>query len=67
MTAVERRLTRLTDQIAAKHRQIAEHDQSDHVGLVVLTRDLRTLADEVSTLEERWLEISERVDSHSGD
>jgi ATP-binding cassette subfamily F protein uup len=67
MTAVERRLTRLTDQIAAKHRQIAEHDQSDHVGLMGLTRELRTLTDEVSTLEERWLEISERVDSHSGD
>jgi ABC transport system ATP-binding/permease protein len=67
MTAVERRLTRLTDQIAAKHRQIAEHDQSDHVGLMGLTRELRTLADEVSSLEERWLEISERVDSHSGD
>jgi ATP-binding cassette subfamily F protein uup len=67
MTAVERRLTRLTDQIAAKHRQIAEHDQSDHVGLMGLTQELRALADEVSTLEERWLEISERVDSHSGD
>jgi ABC transport system ATP-binding/permease protein len=67
MTAVERRLTRLADQIAAKHVQIAEHDQSDHIGLTGLTRELRALTDEVATLEDRWLEISERVDSRSGD
>ncbi|MGC2653838.1 MAG: ABC-F family ATP-binding cassette domain-containing protein [Mycobacterium sp.] len=67
MTAVERRLTRLADQIADKHLQIAEHDQSDHVGLTGLTRELRALTDEVTTLEDRWLGISERVDSHSGD
>ncbi|HVQ99558.1 MAG TPA: ABC-F family ATP-binding cassette domain-containing protein [Mycobacterium sp.] len=67
MTALERRLTRLADQIAAKHLQIAEHDQSDHVGLTGLTRELRALEEEVSTCENRWLEISERVDSHSTD
>jgi ATP-binding cassette subfamily F protein uup len=67
MTAVERRLTRLADQIAAKHVQIAEHDQSDHVRLTGLTRELLALTDEVATLEDRWLEISERVDSRSGD
>jgi ATP-binding cassette subfamily F protein uup len=67
MTAVERRLTRLADQIAAKHVQIAEHDQSDHVRLTGLTRELRALTDEVATLEDRWLEISERADSRSGD
>ncbi len=62
MTAVERRLTRLADQIEAKHVQIAEHDQSDHVGLTGLTRELRALQNEVDTLENRWLEISERLD-----
>jgi ABC transport system ATP-binding/permease protein len=62
MTAVERRLTRLADQIAAKHVQIAEHDQSDHVGLTGLTQDLRALHNEVEALENRWLEISERLD-----
>jgi ATPase subunit of ABC transporter with duplicated ATPase domains len=67
MTALERRLTRLADQIAAKHQQIAEHDQSDHVGLTGLTRELRALEEEVTTCENRWLEISLRVESHSGD
>ena len=62
MTAVERRLTRLADQIEGKHVQIAEHDQSDHVGLTGLTRELRDLQNEVDTLENRWLEISERLD-----
>ncbi len=62
MTAVERRLTRLAEQIAAKHAHIAEHDQSDHVGLARLTRELRALEDEVDTMENRWLEISELVD-----
>ena len=63
MTAVERRLTRLADLISAKHVQIAGHDQSDHVGLMGLTRELCDLQNEVDVLENRWLEISERFDS----
>jgi ATP-binding cassette subfamily F protein uup len=63
MSAVERRLTRLAGQIAAKHAHIAGYDQSDHVGLAGLTRELRALEEEVDTSENRWLEISERVDS----
>src|SRR6202522_379000 len=31
IAAVDRRLTRLADQIAAHHRELAEHDQSDHI------------------------------------
>jgi ATPase subunit of ABC transporter with duplicated ATPase domains len=63
LSALERRLTRLAGQIAAKYAHIAEYDQSDHVGLAGLTRELRALEDEVDTCENRWLEISERVDS----
>ncbi|GBE67834.1 ABC transporter ATP-binding protein [Mycobacterium sp. MFM001] len=60
--AVERRLARLAEQIEAKHVELAEHDQSDHVGLNRLTEELRGLESEVATMENRWLELSEQLD-----
>jgi ABC transport system ATP-binding/permease protein len=59
IAAIDRRLARLADQIAAKHQELAEHDQSDHGGITRLTRELRGLEDEVAELENRWLESSE--------
>ena len=57
--AIDRRLVRLADQIAAKHRELAEHDQSDHIGITHLTKQLRDLEHAVAELENRWLEVSE--------
>lgn len=62
LAAVERRLARLADQISAKHIELAEHDQSDHVGLTKLTHQLHALQDEVAAQEHRWLELSEVVE-----
>lgn len=62
LSAVERRLERLAEQIDAKHHELAAHDQSDHVGLAELTRQLRALEDEVAEQEGRWLELSEIVE-----
>jgi ATPase subunit of ABC transporter with duplicated ATPase domains len=62
IAAIDRRLARLADQIAAKHRELAEHDQSDHVGITRLTRQLRGLENEVTVLENRWLESSEMLE-----
>jgi ATP-binding cassette subfamily F protein uup len=62
IAAIDRRLARLADQIAAKHQELAEHDQSDHVGVTRLTQDLRDLEDDVAGLENRWLELSEVVE-----
>jgi ABC-type multidrug transport system ATPase subunit len=59
LAAAERQLARLADRIAAKHTELAEHDQSDHVGITRLTQQLRTLEDEVTEVEGRWLELSE--------
>jgi ABC transport system ATP-binding/permease protein len=59
LAAVDRQLARLADRIAAKHHELAEHDQSDHVGLARLTRELRGLEEEVAATESRWLELSE--------
>lgn len=62
LSAVERRPERLAKQIDAKHHELAAHDQSDHVGLAELTRQLRALEDEVAEQEGRWLELSEIVE-----
>jgi ABC transport system ATP-binding/permease protein len=62
IAAIDRSLARLGDRIAAKHHELAEYDQSDHVGLTRLTQELRGLEDEVATLENRWLELSDQVD-----
>jgi ATPase subunit of ABC transporter with duplicated ATPase domains len=62
ISAIDRRLARLAQQIGAKHQQLAEHDQSDHVGITRLTQELRDLEDDVATLENRWLELSEVVE-----
>ena len=62
IAAIDRRLARLADQIAAKHQELAEHDQSDHVGITRLTQELRGLEDDVAGMENRWLELSEVLD-----
>ncbi len=59
LAAAERQLAKLADRIAAKHHELAEHDQSDHVALTRLTQELRGLEDEVAVTESRWLELSE--------
>jgi ATP-binding cassette subfamily F protein uup len=62
LVSVDRLLARLADRIAAKHLELAEHDQSDHVALTRLTRDLRALENEVAEQETRWLELSDIVE-----
>ena len=51
IAAIDRRLGRLADQIAAKHRELAEHDQSDHLGITRLTKQLSDFEDAVAELE----------------
>jgi ATP-binding cassette subfamily F protein uup len=60
--AIDRRLARLADQIAAKHRELADHDQSDHVGIARLTEQLRDLEGGVTELENRWMDVSETLE-----
>ncbi|BBY89333.1 ABC-F family ATP-binding cassette domain-containing protein [Mycolicibacterium tokaiense] len=60
--AVERKLTRLGEQITALHTTMADHDQSDYTGLAELTARLRALETENTDLEERWLELSEAAE-----
>lgn len=62
LAAADRRLARLAEQIKDKHEEVAAHDQSDHVGITRLTRELRALEDEVAAAESRWLELSELLE-----
>jgi ABC transport system ATP-binding/permease protein len=62
IAAIDRRLARLADQIAAKHQQLADHDQSDHVGITRLAQELRALEEDIAGLESRWLELSEVIE-----
>ncbi|MCT2089496.1 ABC-F family ATP-binding cassette domain-containing protein [Micrococcus terreus] len=61
LSAAERRMEKLGEQIDALHQQIAAHDQTDFEGLGSLTQELNALEAEVAELEERWLELSELV------
>ena len=62
LAAVDRQLARLADRINDKHNELAEHDQSDHVGITRLTQELRALEDEVAATESRWLDLSEMLE-----
>ncbi len=62
LAATDRQLARLADRIAAKHTELAEHDQSDHIGITRLTQELRALESEVAATESRWLELSELLE-----
>jgi ABC transport system ATP-binding/permease protein len=61
IAAIDRKLARLASRIEAAHEAMARYDQSDYQGLIQKTKELRALQDEVSDLEIRWLELSERV------
>jgi ATPase subunit of ABC transporter with duplicated ATPase domains len=60
--SVERKLSRLSDQITEVHTTMAAHDQSDYAGLADLTAKLRVLEAETAELEDRWLELSEAAE-----
>lgn len=63
IAALDRALSKLADRINAKHVELAEHDQSDHVGVARLTAELRELEDDMAGTENRWLELSERIEA----
>ncbi|WP_348788311.1 ABC-F family ATP-binding cassette domain-containing protein [Leifsonia sp. NPDC080035] len=61
VAAIERRLAKLTEQIDARRTALADHDQSDYVGLGEKMAGIRELEQETEELEERWLDLSERL------
>lgn len=61
-SSIERRLDRLSQQVAQLHDVMAAHDPSDYSGLAELTATLRDLERESAALEQRWFEVSEQLD-----
>ncbi|MGP9537410.1 ABC-F family ATP-binding cassette domain-containing protein [Brachybacterium sp. AOP43-C2-M15] len=61
VAAIERRMQKLDKMAASLHERLADHDQSDYVGLQDITAQLREVETEVEQAEERWLELSEQL------
>ena len=61
-TAAQSNDAKATAQVADADRAMAEHDPTDHVGLVALGERHATLVSEVAELEERWMELAETVE-----
>jgi len=59
LSAIERKLERLTQRTAEIHERMAAHDQSDFAGLTRLGDELREVETETASLEERWFELTE--------
>lgn len=63
LSSIERRLEKIASEIEKIHEKLATHDQSDYTGLQRFLDQIRALEVEASSLEERWLGISETIDS----
>ncbi|RLK48962.1 ABC-F family ATP-binding cassette domain-containing protein [Microbacterium telephonicum] len=63
LTALDRRLEKLTARIDADRVALADHDQSDYVGLGERMREIGELEAERDTLELRWLELGEQLEA----
>ncbi|MET0734350.1 MAG: ABC-F family ATP-binding cassette domain-containing protein [Microbacterium sp.] len=61
VAALERRLEKLEAQIAAGRTALADHDQSDYVGIATAMARIGGLEQERDAVEERWFELTEQL------
>jgi len=61
VAALERRLEKLEREIAAAKTALADHDQSDYVGLGAEMARIGGLESERDAVEERWFELTEQL------
>jgi ABC transport system ATP-binding/permease protein len=62
IASIERKLAKVPAQIAEVNELIAQHDQSDYVGLMAHVEALNDLKAKMADLENRWLELLEQLD-----
>ena len=62
LASLDRRIAKLTADIDAARTALADHDQSDYVGLGERMATITAQESERDGLEERWLEVGERLD-----
>jgi ATPase subunit of ABC transporter with duplicated ATPase domains len=61
ISALERRIEKLTQQVDKAKHALAEHDQSDFEGLGVRMKEISAQQDEIGELEQRWFELTEEL------
>jgi len=61
VASLERRLEKLETQIGAARAALADHDQSDYVGLGAEMARIGELEKERDGVEERWFELTEHI------
>lgn len=62
ISALERKIQKLTQQINKAKHALAEHDQADYAGLAEKMKSISALQADVEENELRWLELSEQLD-----
>lgn len=62
VSALERRIQKLTAQVDKAKHALVDHDQSDYEGLAEKMKQIGALEAEVEESELRWLELSEQLD-----
>lgn len=61
ISALERRIQKLSDQVDRAKHALAEHDQSDYAGLGEKMKAIQAQQDEIEELELRWFELTEQI------
>ncbi len=61
LTALERRMQKLAEQIDRAKHALADHDQSDYAGLGEKMKEISAREAEVEELELRWFELTEQL------
>ncbi|WP_460797504.1 ABC-F family ATP-binding cassette domain-containing protein [Microbacterium sp. GXF0217] len=61
VSALERRIQKLTDQVDRAKQALAEHDQADYAGLGEKMKAIGAQQDEIEELELRWFELTEQI------
>jgi ATP-binding cassette subfamily F protein uup len=61
VASLERRIKKLSDQIATARASLADHDQNDYVGLGEKMQRITAMETEVAEAEDRWFELSEEL------
>ena len=61
VASLERRLEKLETQIGSARTALADHDQSDYVGLGAEMARIGELEKERDSVEERWFELTEQI------
>ncbi len=61
VSALERRIQKLTQQVDAAKHALADHDQSDYGGLGDKMAAITAQEAEIAELEEKWFELTEQI------